>query len=144
MPQLIIMAYRNQCPMYNTMVLGTGSQWAYLRLWDPDPQPHKIRTLRPRLHCYKNSVIMLILSLSFRYELKFLYHSNCLYEGPYWVLSYYKFSSHYVDFFGKNSWGYIVTFMCNGPQISQFQYKGRRFRICISCQRENNNLECVW
>ena len=41
------MAYRNQCPMYNKMVLGTGSQWAYLRLWDPDPQPHKIRTLRP-------------------------------------------------------------------------------------------------
>ena len=33
--------------MYNTMVLGTGSKWAYLRLWDPDPQPHKIRTLRP-------------------------------------------------------------------------------------------------
>ena len=38
--------------MYNTMVLGTGSQWAYLRLWDPDPQPHKIRTLRPPLYTH--------------------------------------------------------------------------------------------
>ena len=47
------MAYRNQCPMYNTMVLGTGSQWAYLRLWDPDPQPHKIWTLRPLSDCPK-------------------------------------------------------------------------------------------
>ena len=37
--------------MYNKMVLGTGSQRAYLRLWDPDPQPHKIRTLRPQ-HAY--------------------------------------------------------------------------------------------
>ena len=96
------------------------------------------------LHCYKILVIMLVLLLFFRFELKFLCHSNCLYEGPYWVLSYYKFSSYYVDFFGKNSWGYIVTFMCNGPQISQFQYKGRRFRICISSHWENNNLECVW
>ena len=132
-------------------IMGTKSTtmvtvWSHRSIFSLPPLGEKPDFLQNGwwLHCYKILVIMLVLLLFFRFELKFLCHSNCLYEGPYWVLSYYKFSSHYVDFFGKNSWGYIVTFMCNGPQISQFQYKGWRFRICISSQRENNNLECVW
>ena len=52
-------------------------------------------------HCYKISVIMLVFLFSFRFEQKILFYSICLYKRPYWMLSYYIFSSCQYHFWAK-------------------------------------------
>ena len=80
-------------------------------------------------HCYKISVIMLVLLFSFRFEQKKLYYSNCLYKRPYWRLSYYIFSSCQYHFLGKNSNCHIVTFMCNSHKTLSLFKKKENFKL---------------